>query len=133
MSDTQQQPESAGIGRREFARRGLLGGAAFCGLNAAERATAASEPAPPASALTPVNFPPDTPLPAAEALLLTWLVQEYPSPHYQDAGVLPGIYGDLRADLARSRELRRFPLTNADEPGPGFRVWRGQEEVLSGE
>lgn len=109
--------DSGSLDRREFARRGLLGGVALLGFQEARAA-------PPASALDPANRPSEPPLPTAEALLLTLLVQHYPSPHYRDEGVLQGIYGDIAGDLSRGRALSGFPLTNADGPGPGFQAWR---------
>lgn len=119
-------PDSGSLDRREFARRGLLGGVAFLGFQEAKAA-------PPASALEPANRPAEPELPTQEALLLTFLVQHYPSPHYRDQGVLQGIYGDLAGDLSRGRVLSRFPLSNADEPGPGFHAWRSDlPEMLDG-
>lgn len=106
-----------GLDRREFARRGLLGGVALLGLQAAKAE-------PPASADKPVNVVSEPALPTEEALLLTYLVQHYPSPHYRDEGVLQGIYGDLAGDLSRGRTLSKFPLKNSDGPGPGFQAWR---------
>lgn len=125
--------ESGSLDRREFARRGLLGGVAFLGLQKAGVAAPPDRAEPPASADTPVNVPPETALPTEEALMLTYLVQHYPSPHYRDEGVLQGIYGDIAGDLSRGRTLGRYPLTNADEPGPGFQAWRSDlGELLGG-
>lgn len=124
--------DSGPLDRREFARRGLLGGVAILGMREATAAPP-DRAEPPAAADNPVNAPPEPALPTEEALLLTYLVQHYPSPHYRDEGVLQGIYGDIAGDLSRGRSLSRYPLTNADEPGPIFQAWRSDlGEVLGG-
>lgn len=124
--------DSGPLDRREFARRGLLGGVAILGLQEAAVAAPPDRKEPPALADDPVNVPPEPALPTEEALLLTYLVQHYPSPHYRDEGVLQGIYGDIAGDLSRGRILSRFPLTNSDEPGPGFQAWRSDLGELLG-
>jgi hypothetical protein len=104
--------------RREFARQ-CLGGIGAASLTAG--VTAAETPPPPA-------LPEDPPhkLPPPEALLLTLLMAQYPSPHYTDDN-LQSIYGDIAADLSRSRQLRAFPLTSGDAPAAAFRVYRATE------
>ena len=64
--------------------------------------------------------------PSEEVLLLTCLIQHYPSKHF-DETALHGIHRDLRGDLARSRILSQFPLKNSDEPGFVFQVLPAQK------
>lgn len=64
--------------------------------------------------------------PTMEILLLTFLMQRYPSEHY-DETALQGIYGDIRGDLARGRILSEFPLKNSDEPAFVFQAYRRAE------
>lgn len=76
----------------------------------------------PVSALVPENgLIPSSPEPM---LVLTWLLKHYPSSHWRDPGVLEGVLRDIQGDLARGRELSRFPLENGDGPSPGFRAMR---------
>ena len=75
---------------------------------------AKAQPEPPLPAQEPA-YPPE------EVLLLTCLIQRYPSKHFDDS-VLQGIHRDLRGDRARSRILRQFPLKNSDQPGIVFQV-----------
>ena len=63
--------------------------------------------------------------PSEEVLLLTCLMQRYPSEHFDEAAI-QGIFRDLRGDLARGRILREFPLQNSDEPCFEFRAYRAQ-------
>jgi hypothetical protein len=67
------------------------------------------------------DAPPRPPTPAE--LILTSIVQQYPSEHYTPE-VIEGIFGDVRADLARGRELSKFPLQNGDEPAFVFAAYR---------
>lgn len=101
--------------RREFARQ-CLGGLGAASLTAT--AAAADTPPPPA-----LPKDPQRELPSPEVLLLTMLMAQYPSENYTD-GNLQAIYGDIAADLTRSRQLRAFPLANGDHPAVAFRVFR---------
>lgn len=65
--------------------------------------------------------PPRTPTPPE--LILTNIVQQYPSEHYNEEAI-EGIFGDIRLDLARGRELSKFALQNGDEPAFVFRAYR---------
>lgn len=67
----------------------------------------------------------DPPLrpPTPAELILTGLVQQYPSEHYTEEAI-EGIFGDIRSDLARGRELSKFPLQNSDEPAFVFAAYR---------
>jgi hypothetical protein len=56
-------------------------------------------------------------------LLLTMLMIQYPSDNYSDEDVR-SIYGDLASDLARTQQLRAFPLSNGDHPAVAFRAFR---------
>jgi hypothetical protein len=72
----------------------------------------------------PIEVTPPAP-PPEELLLLNYLMQRYPSEHYDDVAI-QGIYRDLRGDTARGRILSNFSLKNSDEPFV-FRVYRAQE------
>ena len=75
---------------------------------------AKAQPEPPMPAQEPAY-------PSEEVLLLTCLIQRYPSKHFDNAA-LQGIHRDLRGDRARSRILSQFLLQNSDEPGSVFQV-----------
>ena len=69
-------------------------------------------------------------LPSVEFLLLTALLQRYPSDKYTDES-LQGLFGDIAGDVARGKTLRSFPLRNGDEPATCFRViLRGERSTL---
>jgi hypothetical protein len=103
-------PEPAPLPRREFARV-LAAGVSGYALRTAETA-AAQEPAKP-----PVLVPPP------EALILTQIVADCPSEHWNE-DTLASVLGDIRGDIARGKTLRSVPLINADEPGPMFAAYR---------
>ncbi|MDP1797370.1 MAG: hypothetical protein Q8K78_07810 [Planctomycetaceae bacterium] len=100
------------VTRRDFAQQLALG----LGLSTASApaANAAEEPE--------KKDPPPRPPTLAE-LILTGIVQQYPSEHYSD-DVIEGLFSDIRSDLARGRELSKFPLQNGDEPAFVFAVYR---------
>lgn len=106
-------PSSSRCSRRDFAQ------SLACGLGIG--ATAGLTHAPMALAQDPDKDKPR--LPTATELVLTLLVQQYPSEHYADE-VLEGIAGDIRVDLARGRELSKFALQNSDEPASVFAIYR---------
>jgi hypothetical protein len=60
-----------------------------------------------------------------EVLLLSYLVRQYPSDHF-DKEAVAGIYRDIRGDVARGRMLQEFPLKNSDEPAFVFRAWSAE-------
>jgi hypothetical protein len=91
---------SDAIDRREFARWMTLGISASGTASIDSIAGAADEP----------PKPPSLPM-----LVLARIKEEFPSDRYDEATV-EGILQDVRADLARSRELSAFPLQNSDEP-----------------
>ncbi len=62
-------------------------------------------------------------LPPAEVLLLSYLTRRHPSDHYDEES-LPGIFRDIRGDVARSKQLSQFPLKNSDEPAFVFAAYR---------
>lgn len=102
------------VNRRDFAQHLAVG----LGLTAVTATTtAAQEPD-----KTEKKDPPPRPPTPAE-LILTGIVQQYPSEHYTD-DVIEGIFGDIRGDLARGRELSKFPLQNSDEPAFIFAAYR---------
>ncbi len=100
------------VTRRDFAQQLAFG----LGLGTASAATAVSAQEPEKK-----DPPPRPPTPAE--LILTGIVQQYPSEHY-NAEVIEGIFGDIRSDLARGRELSKFPLQNSDEPAFVFAAYR---------
>lgn len=104
------------VTRRDFAQQLALG----LGLGTAAAATpvAAQEPE-----KSEKKDPPPPRPPTAAELILTGIVQQYPSEHYTDE-VIEGIFGDVRSDLARGRELSKFPLQNSDEPASVFAAYR---------
>lgn len=105
--------------RREFARQ-CLGG-----LGAASLTTAAvGDDQPPSSPEDPKRE-----LPSPEVLLLTLLMSQYPSEKYTEENI-QSIYGDIAADLVRSKQVRAFPLANGDQPAVAFRVFRA--DILEG-
>ncbi len=63
--------------------------------------------------------------PPAEVLLLTYLTRRHPSEHFDEES-LPGIYRDIRGDVARGKQLSEFPLKNSDEPAFVFAASRHQ-------
>ena len=103
--------------RREFAWQclGGIGVASLIGGNASAQDKPKAED-------TPDEVAKKTP--TAELLILSALMQMYPSEHY-DEDAVRGIYGDIIGDLARGKQLRAFPLQNSDEPTMVFRVFRG--------
>ncbi len=104
MSDHEALP------RREFARHLMTG------LGAATLSTAVAAD----------DEPPREP-PSPEMLLLTTLLTQYPSEHYTEE-IVQNLYRDFTADLARSSQIRAFPLTNGDGPAHVFRVFRQPTE-----
>ena len=115
------------IDRREFAKGLITASSLTAAVTAATLISAADDkPAgEPKDASQPDNAPPAAP-PSEELLLLNCLMQRYPSEHFDQAAIR-GIYGDLRADVARGRILSEFPLKNSDEPSFVFRVYRSTE------
>jgi hypothetical protein len=89
------------IDRREFARW-MACGLAGTGAAGAEKVAIAA------------GDPPQKP-PSLPVLVLARIIEEFPSERYDEA-IVENILNDVRADLARGRELSAFPLKNADEP-----------------
>ena len=121
-------PDPHRIDRRQFA--GSLA-AASCvvatALAPSGHATAADKPAADPAKEAPQADASEKPVPPSEELLLlTYLMQRYPSEHFEDAA-LQGIFRDLRGDLARGRLLSAFPLNNSDEPSFVFRAYRAPQ------
>ncbi len=100
------------VTRRDFAQHLAFG--LGLGTVATTTAVTAQEP-------EKKDPPPRPPTPAE--LILTGLVQQYPSEHYTEE-VIEGIFSDIRSDLARGRELSKFPLQNGDEPAFVFSAYR---------
>ncbi len=101
----------ASVTRRDFAQQLALG----IGLSATTVTSSATAQEPEKK---------DQPRPATPAeLILTGIVQQYPSEHYTEE-VIEGIFGDIRGDLARGRELSKFTLQNSDEPAFVFAAYR---------
>jgi hypothetical protein len=106
--------------RREFARQ-CLGGLGAASL----AATGSANDAPPEEKKQEPESQRE--LPSPEMLTLTQLMMQYKSEHYTDEN-LQAIFGDIAADIARSRQLRAFPLANGDAPAAAFRVFRTATE-----
>lgn len=123
---------SSRIDRRQFA--GSLLAATSAGVLLTTSSSVATEDDNPPSEKPPQDSPteakheekttepapetvPEKTYPPQEILLLTCLIQRYPSKHF-DETALQGINRDLRGDLVRGRILSEFPLKNSD--GPGF-------------
>lgn len=118
-------PDPVGIDRRQFVENFIAATSAGALLLISSQPVAADDKVAEDKAVpeVPAEPAPEPPAPAQkpdypaeEVLLLTCLVQRYPSKHFDDSA-LQGIYRDLRADVARSRILSEFPLKNSDSPG----------------
>ncbi|MEK6259817.1 MAG: hypothetical protein AABP62_14455 [Planctomycetota bacterium] len=66
-------------------------------------------------------------LPPVEVILLTYLTRRHPSDHYDEAAI-QGIFRDIRGDVARGKQLSKFPLNNSDEPAFVFAAYRIQSK-----
>lgn len=118
--------------RREFGRH-LLTAAAItsgtAGVNSTSMLLEAAE-APPVPKLPEDQqpTPPEPPLPSPEALLLTYLVRQYPNNNI-DKQAIQGIYRDIQGDVARGKILSDFLLTNSDEPAFHFAAYRSSDAI----
>lgn len=118
--------------RREFGRH-LLTAAVItsgtAGISSTSGLLAAGED-PPAPKLPEDQQPnPSKPaLPPHEALLLTYLVRQYPNKNF-DKQAIQGIYRDIQGDIARGKILSDFPLTNSDEPAFHFAAYRSSDAI----
>jgi len=63
--------------------------------------------------------------PPEAAWVLGWIMRRYADERLDDAAV-SGIASDIYRDLARSRTLSSFPLSNSDEPAFIFRARRAE-------
>lgn len=106
--------------RREFAWQ-CLGGLSAVSLTSVSAAQ--DKPATPDEA----KAEPEKQSPPAELLVLSALIQSYPSEHYTDE-IYRDIYRDIAGDMARGKQLRAFPLTNGDGPACVFRAIRSVAE-----
>jgi hypothetical protein len=109
------------IDRRRFAESLAAGSSAFALLMGSSLSSNADDK----PAVEPKEVPAAPARPSEEVLLLTCLMQRYPSEHFDEAAI-QGIYRDLRGDLARGKILSEFPLENSDEPCFEFRAFRAQ-------
>lgn len=109
------------LDRRTFARHclGGIGAASFIGAGGAISDDQPSPPALPEDATAES----DERTPPAELLILSALIQYYPSGNYTDE-IYRNIYREIVGDAARGKQLRVFPLKNSDEPACVFRVLR---------
>ena len=117
------------IDRRQFTRRLVGGTSVAAGLVAVASEAAETPPAPklpedPA----PTKATDGTAVPPPEVLLLSYLVQTYPSDHFDETAI-QGIFRDIRGDVARGRILSQFPLLNSDEPAFVFAAWRSTDGI----
>ena len=112
------------IDRRHFATQLAVGASALTAAMTPLAAVSAAED-------QPAEKQPDEPaavaeLPPAEVVLLTYLTRRHPSDHFDEA-TLPGIFRDIRGDVARGKQLSEFPLKNSDEPAFVFAAYRKNE------
>ena len=123
------------IDRRHFAAQLALGAGALTAAVSPLASASAAEDKPAAEKTEKSDKPTEKPsdeaaatpeLPPAEVILLTYLTRRHPSDHYDEA-TLPGIFRDIRGDVARGRQLSEYPLTNADEPAFVFAAYRKDE------
>ena len=110
-------PDHNPIDRRQFVETLLAGTGAIAAL-ISPSLSLADEDKPPVEAKEAAAA-----RPSEEVLLLTCLMQRYPSEHFDEAAI-QGIFRDLRGDLARGKILSEFPLENSDEPCFEFRAFR---------
>ena len=115
-------PNQDRIDRRRFAESLAVGSGAVAALIGSSLNLNAEDKKPPVEAKEAAGVPAR---PSEEVLLLTCLMQRYPSEHFDEAAI-QGIFRDLRGDLARSKILSEFPLENSDEPCFEFRAFRAQ-------
>jgi hypothetical protein len=122
------------VDRRQFARQLAIGtGCVTAGLAAMGTLGAQIPPAPKLpedSDPAPVpGQPPEAPeAPPAELVLLTYLIQRYPSDRFDDEA-LRGIFRDIQGDQARGELLAKFALKNSDEPAFVFNPFRGTGRI----
>lgn len=107
------------LSRREFAGQ-IAAGAAPMILACAGNG-AAAEP----------EKPKEEKPPSPVEKMLDLIRQQYPDQRLDAAG-LAEIKEELEAQVARSKRLSAFPLTNADEPGFAFRAYRRDGEENRG-
>lgn len=121
-------PDDERMGRRQFAEQFVVGSGALAILMASpSNSNADDQPYAKDKLNAKADAPGEPPVkPPLEILLLTYLIQKYPSENLDETAV-KGIYGDLRGDLARGRILSEFPLKNSDEPALVFRAFRAAE------
>ena len=112
-------PNENRIDRRQFAESLAIGSGAVAALMSSTLSLNADDKL----AEEPKESPAIPPRPSEEVLLLTCLMQRFPSEHFDEAAI-QGIFRDLRGDLARGRILSEFPLENSDEPCFEFRAQR---------
>ena len=129
---SQKADEQDRILRRKFGRHLLTAAAIISGtaeVNFTSRLLAAAED-PPAPKLPEDQQPKpsEPPLPPPEALLLTYLVRQYPNNNF-DKQAIQGIYRDIQGDIARGKILSDFPLTNSDEPAFHFAAYRSSDAI----
>ena len=106
------------LNRREFTGRFAAGiaiplVAAAATDNAAEAVQKTSDAKPP----SPVER------------MLDLIREQYPDPRLDEAAIAE-IREELESQVARSKRLSAFPLSNADEPGILFRAYRGEGKKL---
>jgi hypothetical protein len=121
------------IDRRQFAKRLSAASGAAALLLTTPREGLAAEDLPDDKNPTTANADPEVDpapgfpkSPSQEILLLSVLVQRYPSENFNESA-LKGIAADLRGDILRGRILSECGLKNSDEPCSIFRAYRGSE------
>ncbi len=111
-------PNEHRIDRRRFAESLVVSSGAITAMIGSSLSLNAEDKSPVEAKDTPSR-------PSEEVLLLTCLMQRYPSDHFDEAAI-QGIFRDLRGDLARGKILSEFPLENSDEPCFEFRAYRNK-------
>ncbi|HJT36308.1 MAG TPA: hypothetical protein VJ783_30075 [Pirellulales bacterium] len=107
------------LDRRSFTKR-IVGGAVAAPI-AASAITDNLDAAEPVQQPASNSAPP----PQREEDLYLALVKQL-DPNRLQPEHLKKIRDDIVAQLARSKRLSGFPLTNADEPAPVFSAWRAE-------
>lgn len=126
----QKADEQDRILRREFGWHLLTATAITSGtagvISSSRLLVAAEDPPAPKLPEDPQPKPAEPALPPPEALLLTYLVRQYPNNNF-DKQAIQGIYRDIQGDIARGKILSDFPLTNSDEPTFHFAAYRSND------
>jgi hypothetical protein len=115
----------APLDRRTFAcRLAASAVAAPLGASVIEGTASAEPPVEVKKPQLPDKQPPQDQPPSPAQWILELVKQQYPQ--RLEAEHLQRIAKDIETNLARSKTLSSYPLTNADEPAPVFGAYRSQ-------